>query len=114
MVMRHISEQTKRIAELNDLLRQTFWGGKVMMTDGVLQLDGQTIDQIFAAVRDFDTFNADNDPHGEHDFGCITVAGNKVFWKIDYYDARMEFASPNPADPDVTERVLTIMLDEEY
>ena len=84
------------------------------MTDCVSQLDERTTDQIFAAVRDFDTFTEDNDPHGEHDFGTVVVARRKIFWKIDYYDNRMEFSSPDPADPDVTERVLTIMLAEEY
>ncbi len=114
MDMEQASEKTKQIAALNDLLRQTFWGGQIIMTDGIATLNQQTIDQIFAAVRDFDSFTEDNDPHGEHDFGCVTVVENKVFWKIDYYDTRMEFASPDPANPVETCRVLTIMLAEEY
>jgi Protein of unknown function (DUF3768) len=55
-----------------------------------------------------------NDPHGEHDFGHFEIAGQKFFWKIDYYDAAMEFGSEDPADPTKTTRVLTIMLASEY
>jgi Protein of unknown function (DUF3768) len=57
---------------------------------------------------------AHNDPYGEHDFGNFTLAGRKFFWKIDAYDANMEFGSEDPADPSQTTRVLTIMLAEEY
>jgi hypothetical protein len=35
-------------------------------------------------------------------------------FKIDYYDKALSFHSPDPADPTVTERVITLMLDEEY
>ena len=34
--------------------------------------------------------------------------------KIDYYHRNLEFHSPDPADPVVTVRVLTIMCVEEY
>jgi hypothetical protein len=37
-----------------------------------------------------------------------------VFFKIDYYDVAMRLHSPDPADPEVTERVITVMLAEEY
>ena len=66
------------------------------------------------AGRDVLDFTEDNDPHGEHDFGSFELAGRKFFWKIDYYDANMEFGSEDPADPAKTTRVLTIMLAEEY
>ena len=33
-----------------------------------------------------------------------------MFWKVDCYDRALRFASPDPADPAVTARVLTIML----
>ena len=32
-------------------------------------------------VATFDAFSADNDPHGEHDFGSFELAGDKFFWK---------------------------------
>ena len=51
-----------------------------------------------------------NDPYGEHDFGSFDYKGQKIFWKIDYYDLNYEYMSENPADPTITNRVLTIML----
>ena len=41
-------------------------------------------------------------------------ADEKFFWKIDYYDRKTEFGSPDPADPALTTRVLTIMRADEY
>lgn len=102
------------IAELNDMLRQTMWGGDIIATQGILRLPADTIEKVFNAVRDYDSFTPDNDPHGEHDFGSLVVAGHSVYWKIDYYDQRRAYVSRQPACPDVTTRVLTIMLSEEY
>jgi hypothetical protein len=61
-----------------------------------------------------DSFSSDNDPHGEHDFGSLTVSGTKLYFKIDYYDALERYGSEDPADPAMTTRVLTILLPEEY
>lgn len=54
------------------------------------------------------------DPHSEHDFGAFTLHGERLFFKIDYYDLGLTAHSPDPADPAVTQRVLTIMLASEY
>lgn len=103
------------IAELNDVLRSSFLTGTVMLTQGILGLPEHIRHRITREVRLFDDFHPDNDPHGEHDFGSINEPGaGTVFWKIDYYDRDLSFASPDPADPTVTERVLTTMLAEEY
>ena len=69
---------------------------------------------ILKAVQAFDKFSPDNDPHGEHDFGVIAHEGERVFFKIDYYDKNLEGGSEDPADPAQTTRVLTIMLAHEY
>jgi hypothetical protein len=37
-----------------------------------------------------------------------------IFFKIDHYDRQLSAHSPDPADPDVTRRVITIMLAEQY
>ena len=66
------------------------------------------------SVREFDDFKEENDPHGEHDFGAIKLDSVSAFWKVDYYDRAMTMGSPDPTDPTVTTRVLTVMLAEEY
>ena len=38
----------------------------------------------------------------------------KIIWKIDYYDKEYEYASEDPADITKTNRVLTVMLADEY
>ncbi len=38
----------------------------------------------------------------------------KIFFKIDYFEKSLTYHSPDPADPSITERVITIMLAEEY
>jgi hypothetical protein len=37
-----------------------------------------------------------------------------IFFKIDYYDRTLTAHSPDPADPAVTRRVITVMLASEY
>ena len=69
---------------------------------------------IAKRVQEFDDFTEDNDPHGEHDFGAFEHEGMKIFWKIEYYDMNLKYGSENPADPSKTQRVLQIMLAEEY
>jgi len=70
--------------------------------------------KIRKALVLYDDFSEDNDPYGEHDFGSFKIEGHKLFWKIDYYAPDMRHGSEDPADPDVTVRVLTIMLASEY
>ena len=103
---------TAKIRELNDKARQTLAGCRVMVTQGIQQLD--QLDAILTAVRQFRDFNSSNDPYGEHDFGKIELFGETIFWKFDYYDLTLEYGSENPSDPAVTIRVLTIMVASEY
>ena len=66
-------------------------------------------------VQAFDAFTGDNGPHEEHDFGAIDLPETKkVFWNIDYYDRTLTAGSDDPADPHLTRRVLTIMLNSDY
>ena len=103
-----------RIRELNDAFRRTFAGGKVMMTSGVDELPDCVKAEVLRQVATFSHFTTDNDPHGEHDFGSVTLVGRKFFWKLDYYDRDMLHGSEDPSDPEKTTRVLTVMLANEY
>ena len=103
-----------RIRQLNDRFRTTFQGGLVVMTAGVDALPLDLKLQVIEAVRRFEKFDANSDPHGEHDFGSFELAACKFFWKIDAYDAELHFGSEDPSDEAKTTRVLTIMLAEEY
>ena len=103
-----------RIQELNDAFRRSFVGGVVVVTAGFETLAADRRCLILAKIRAFDQFNEDNDPHREHDFGLVEEGDVRCFWKIDYYDREMELMSPDPADPSVTTRVLTVMLADEY
>lgn len=104
----------EKIRELNDRFRTTMSGGRGMLTAGVDALPSDVKAMVIRRVATFLDFNVDNDPHAEHDFGSFEFTGRKFFFKIDYFDAAMEFGSDDPADPSKTTRVLTIMLAEEY
>ena len=124
-------EQAARIARLNDLARQAMGVAcTVVATVGFRSLSDADQSRVRELIETFDAFTEDNDPHGERDFGCVYQLGNGrwtterprvrederagVFWKLDYYDRELRFASEDAADPAITRRVLTIMLADEY
>lgn len=109
-----MSTDTDRIRTLNDELRRTLLGGKAVMTPGIAALGAEAIQRLVQTISVFDDFCNANDPHGEHDFGAFDFDGVEVFFKIDYFDKDFQFHSPDPGDPAVTERVITLMLAEEY
>jgi hypothetical protein len=85
-----------------------------MLTAGIQEKGGEFATEAVKAVREFKDFSDENDPWGEHDFGAVEVDGQKVFFKIDYYDPSLQQGSENPANAGCTHRVLTIMLTSEY
>ena len=97
------------IAGLNDQLRKTGVGGTIMITQSVRRLTGFNAETLAAALANYNGFDADNDPHGERDFGDLSLWGYDLLWKFDYYDLDLKFGSDDPADPSVTSRVLTVM-----
>lgn len=100
------------------------------ITIGVQSLSETDRIAVLRNVVGFSKLDGDNDPHGERDFGTIykLASGDwtqnrptdsndiavTVFWKIDYYDNRLEYGSEAPWDASKTTRVLTIMLASEY
>jgi hypothetical protein len=107
--------RTQRIRALNDQLRQSFArGGISVMTPGVAALGQEAVDRIVKTIAVFDDFCHANDPHEEHDFGSFQAEGHTIFFKIDYFDRDLKYHSPDPTDPAVTIRVITVMLADEY
>ena len=124
-------EQTARIARLNDLARSAMGVAcTAVATVGFRSLPKADQSCFRELIEALDAFDEDTDPHGERDFGTIyqLVCGRwtterprlrddereRVFWKLDYYDRQMQFASDDAANPTITRRVLTIMLSDEY
>ena len=112
-------ERAAKIATLNDALRHepgTGELGGIMMTHGVSVLGVVFTVRALAMLKAFNAFTADNDPYGEHDFGSFELEGHTLFWKVDYYEKHSDFTAgaETPDDPQKTDRVLTIMLAEEY
>ena len=106
--------RTDRIRALNDDLRQYMLGGIAVITPGVVALGQQAVERIVKTIAVYDDFCHANDPHEEHDFGSFEADGQTIFFKIDYFDKNLTYHSPDPSDAAVTERVITIMLADEY
>ncbi|HSW78044.1 MAG TPA: DUF3768 domain-containing protein [Candidatus Chromulinivoraceae bacterium] len=102
-------ERAEKIAELNDRFRGMALD--VVITSGVRDTLPDLV-ELLKAVEQFDSFTEDNDPYGEHDFGSLVWYGEKVFWKIDYYDQNLKYGR-DPLEPDCR-RVMTVMLASEY
>ena len=109
-----MTTKTETIRALNDELRQKLTLGTAFITAGVAALGPDAVARIVKTIAVYDDFCHANDPYEEHDFGSFAVDGQTIFFKIDYYDKRLTSHSPDPTDPSVTERVITIMLAEEY
>lgn len=98
------------IAERNDGARKAMGVAcMAVQTQGVNALPVDEQSKLREAVEKFDTFNENNDPYGEHDFGKIIQNGVDYFWKIDDYGEGYHHQAG------ITHRlVLTIMRADEY
>ncbi len=112
-----MTDQTFRIAMLNDRCRQGFdRSARVVITAACLATlagEGGTASEILAqaevmaAIRRY-VFKPEDGC--ERARGDLVVAGHAVRFMIDYYDLSLEWGSEDPADPLATTRVMTIML----
>lgn len=108
---------TKKIAELNDQLRQNLFIpglNRVFVSAAVSSLPYLERARLLDKVQKFNDFNEGNNPYGERDFSRIEHNGTNYFWKIDYYNKTMDAGSEDASNPDITTRVLTIMRADEY
>ncbi len=96
----------KTIAQKNDLYRQTFIGCRVNITHALNASPKK--EDVITAVRSFNAFTPQNDPHGEHDCAFFEVDGETFFFKFDYYDDNYEFHQEDG------NRVLTIGFASDY
>ena len=61
----------EKIKQLNDAFRKSFSGGKVLLTCGIASLPLVQQNEVINKVKKFNDFTEDNNPYGEHDFGCF-------------------------------------------
>lgn len=109
-----MSARTDRIRMLNDELRKYLIGGGAVMTPGIAALGPEAVKRLVQTLSTYSDFCTATDPYDEHDAGSFLFDGHQVLFKIDYYDKSLTHHSPDPSDPTVTERVITLMLAEEY
>ena len=97
------------LTTLNDQFRKSW--REVVFTQGIINGVSDHFG-LAQAVESFTSFTEDNDPYGEHDFGSLEFEGQRILWKIDYYDQTLQ----HWCDPlDVRcKRVLTVLLASEY
>ncbi len=109
------TKKTTRIAVLNDLARVSLGAtGALALTPGIRALPDTARHAVLQQVRRFDAFTPGDNPYGERDFGAFDHDGERILWKIDYYDPTGTGLSDDPSDPQKTFRVLTVMLAWEY
>ncbi len=106
------STQQAKVAQLNDRFRRRQEGhGDIVVTPGIRDQGSAFVAKALASVQAYDDFPAE---HPCHDFGIVSVDAIRIGFKIDAYDRDVIFGSPNPADPMVTHRVMTVFTPLEW
>jgi len=107
-------ENTETIAALNDMLRQSQLTGQITLSKGVQSLNADMRKRILTGVKIYNAFAPQGDEQKERDFGAFSCDEHDIFWVIDCYDENSHYLSDNPADLNRTNRVLRVMLVDEY
>jgi hypothetical protein len=102
----------------NDFIRKEYdiyyMLGTIVQTNGINALihENDCYKEFLNKLTTFADFTKENDPYGQHDFGSFEVAGEKIYFKFDYYNKGKTMG----ADPynEYYEPVMTVMLAEEY
>lgn len=109
------------VGEANNRFRSEVLKGRpghhrILSTQGIQALGPAAVQEILYLVLTFkeEDFREEFEPHGDRDFISAIYKGMKVWAKIDVYDLNLAFLSPDPADDEVTVRVLTLLLPSEY
>lgn len=105
---------TQRLRQLNNAFRKTGEGGITTISMAVHAIGPKAVSEIRAAIAAFTGFDSSGSEESEHDYGTINYQGQMVYWKIDYFDEDVAFASSDATDPDVTVRVMTILLASDF
>lgn len=81
-------ELTLNIANNNDMLRSYLpdtppHPHKLILSSKITALSNPIILEILLKVKIFNSFNSENDPNAEHDFGSFQHDQKSIVWKID-------------------------------
>ena len=93
-----------KIIELNDQFRATFKGGRVQMSRSVYELEPRLRARALWVLSKYKKFADDS----AHDWGTFIFGGYAFEWRIEYRSAVGPGLSPDPVNPDLTFRVLTL------
>jgi hypothetical protein len=108
--------RAEAIAQLNDDMRKKPFGAgkRAVVTRAVNHQGPAFIKQAMAMVAAYDDFRMGQNIHPERDYGTFDLDGQKMLFKIDYFDVDGLYASEDPSDPAQTLRVMTVMFASEY
>ena len=102
------STRNREVARRNDIARQL--GLNVVLSNRASELPD--IDKLLQSVRVYNDFTEKNDPYESHDMGFFEWKGERMIWKIDYFDPTLQHFK-DPISPDC-KRIVTVMLASEY
>ncbi len=111
--------RTEQVARLNDRCRRGFdRTARIVITRSCMAAFGGD-DVAFRIVaqarimRGVRNYVFPSGAHPSRDRGNFELSGICVYFVIDYYDLALQYGSENPANTNVTTRMLTIMLRED-